>query len=137
MRRGLVVLVVVFAAGCSSNAKATATVAQYQAIAQPVKDAWTTFKAGVEVLPASAPREAVAALAAPLIAAMRAFDERLLGLSFSPAVEADAKTVVTANEALITDMGVGDRYSQQLQADIGKDNAAYSIIRHDLGLPPA
>jgi hypothetical protein len=90
--------------------------------------------------PAQAARDA-----APLIAASQKLDNALLRVDWPPSTEADMKALVRAHGAVIGDLqGLGSldllskgSWTNQFLQDYGKMQAAVSIVRADLGLPPS
>lgn len=84
-------------------------------------------------------------VADPLIKVYRKTDEALLRAAWTPAVYADIKSLVTADRQLEAVLGtIGDQTSfsvtawlQQVSQAGAAESSAVSIVRADLGLPPA
>jgi hypothetical protein len=82
----------------------------------------------------------VARLATPAIAALKSFDQGLLGEQWPPNVKTDANALVTADRTLESDLSAvsspTSAWVNQFGSDEGKLSAAFSMVRADLGLPP-
>jgi hypothetical protein len=117
----------------------------YLSILGPVYDERDRFIGKASRWDTNTTADDIAKDAAPMIAAMRKADDKLLGVHWPPDTAADVKELVQAEEAAGRDLGavadVTDEQStadwfQHYQEDGAKVSAATDVVRADLGLPP-
>jgi hypothetical protein len=117
---------------------------QYLAIVAPANTALDTFDRKLAALGSSPTGAQIATVATPLITAINVADQQLLRVAWPPNIKTDINSLVTAESALAADLGTAasqnaltaSTWESALTADAGKLNAAVSIVRADLGLPP-
>jgi hypothetical protein len=118
--------------------------ANYESIVRPANAALAAYKQAFAALPALKRPAQLAAIAAPLIAAMDAADSHLLRVIWPPQIEQDIRGLVTADKAyeeLLANVGYQtpssvDTWNAQQTMDEGQQAAAASLVHADLGLPP-
>jgi hypothetical protein len=118
---------------------------EYLRIVSPANDALDTFKRKAASYTYETTAEQIAADAEPLATAMDDAANALLRVDRPPTIAADVKTLVTAEGALsgtLRAVSGQNAFSaadwlRQLYQDSGRVSAAVSIVRADLGLPPA
>lgn len=124
------------------NAAATA----YLAAVAPANNAIATFQTQAAALPADASGQDAARVARPLVAAFQSVDEKLLRVAWpTDRIRADVQALVTADrtfESDLTNVSGQNAFSvtawgDQISSDEGRLSAAVSVVRADLGLPPA
>jgi hypothetical protein len=128
------------AAAAPTQAEMAAT---YLRLVKPANEAITKFQSSE--LDDNASAADAQKVADPLIAAYRKTDEELLRAAWTPAVYVDIKSVVTADRQLEAVLGtIGDQndlsvtaWLQQVSQAGAAASSAVSIVRADLGLPPA
>lgn len=119
----------------------------YQAAVAPANDAGTTFQTKWSQLGANPSSAAIGNIADPVVKAFDETDQKLLRLPWPATIKPDVNSLVTADAGLEADLGQASAaadnlfsataFVQQFTADAGKVHAAVSIVRADLGLPPA
>ncbi len=118
--------------------------AQYESLVAPGNAALAAVGAALLGVPESATGPDVAKITTPGADAVDKMDETLLRAQWPAAATADIKALVTAAAVMSselrsvdaqTDFSIPAWYTQFTQ-DLGKMNAAVSIVRADLGLPP-
>lgn len=123
-----------------------AAAAAYLAAVAPANSAIATFQAQAAALPADASGQDAARVAHPLVAAFQGTDEKLLRVDWpTDRIRADVQGLVTADRTFESDLtNVSGQnvfsvaaWGDQISSDEGRLSAAVSIVRADLGLPPA
>jgi hypothetical protein len=118
---------------------------EYLRIIKPANDALDEWTRKAKAYTDDTTADEIATDTEPVAAAIEEADNELLRADWPQDVSPDVKAFVTANGALIGDFrSVGSQtiftvsdWVTQLSKDAGTSHSAASIVRADLGLPPA
>lgn len=119
---------------------------KYLAIVAPANTTGDTFNAKISALSANGANpatSAVAAAVAPFVTALTNADSKLVSVQWPGQAETDIRALITDDGAMIGDLNAlgsanmitGSSVETQLSEDLGKQQAAVSLVRSDLHLP--
>lgn len=114
----------------------------YLAAVKPLNDAVDAFN---RALSTDTTQAHIAEAAKPLIAAYRRQDEVLARIAFTGPAATDVRSLIAADNQVASDLAAVDQqtafsvqtFMNDLRRDLAAGSSAVTLIRADLGLPPA